>query len=67
MLVKYADLSESARRQVKRRYIYRRLAIGNGKAYASDAAWFDDHAFYVRNDGLLDNRYKHCEPQFLAS
>ena len=32
----------------------------------SDSIWLATHAFYVRADGTLDNRYNHCEPYYMA-
>lgn len=32
----------------------------------SDAQWLADHAFYVNNDGSLDQRRGYCEPAYLA-
>ena len=66
MLVRYNALTRRAKAQVKARYVYRHIAIGEGRAYASDVEWLQDHAFYVRKDGELDNRYHHCEPACMA-
>jgi hypothetical protein len=36
------------------------------KLYADDKEWLRKHSFYVRKDGLLDERYNHCEPDYMA-
>lgn len=65
-LVKGKDLTQKQREEVFSRYVYRHLAIGEGKYYKSDNAWLVDHAFHVKNDGDLGNKHKFCEPHYLA-
>ena len=65
-LVKGADLSPMQKRQVLSAFVYRHLAIGEGKHYASEEAWVNDHAFYFTKRGDLANRPKFAEPAFMA-
>jgi hypothetical protein len=32
----------------------------------SDVEWLADHAFYIRADGRLSERHRHCEPAYRA-
>ena len=61
-LVKGDHLNPATRRAVLARYVYRRLDTTS----KSDDAWLKAHAFYVKRNGELDARYKHCEPHYLA-
>lgn len=62
-LIKGDALSSDLRRQVLARYVMRHhSAIWQN----SDEVWLAQHAFYVTKDGRLDERYRHCEPAYLA-
>jgi hypothetical protein len=62
MLKKYSDLSEEAKKQVKQRYVHWHY----DKTSNTFVDWAHKNSYYVRLDGLLDNRYKHCEPYYMA-
>ena len=75
-------LSVEAHRQVLDRYVHRNTVENRrlNPRYAhwaehvagitalpvSDEAWLKEHAFHVRADGRLDERYDHAEPACLA-
>lgn len=65
-LIKGKDLSKNQRSQILSRYIYRHLAIGEGKYYKTEQDWLFDHAFYFKQNGQLDERYNHCEPHYIT-
>jgi hypothetical protein len=74
-LVRGTDLSPQAREQVLSRFVYRWTADNPEREAAwrnlsqpklpfrnvSDEDWLASHAFHVRDDGLLDERYGHAE------
>lgn len=69
------QLLPATRRHVLSAYLYR-LTIENGYPERNpcgarvpaitDAQWLQEHAFYTRKDGSLDNHMRYCEPAFLA-
>lgn len=65
-LVKGSQLSERQIREVKAAYVHRFDVIGIGRIYQNDEEWIKAHAFYIRKDGSLASRPKHCEPVFMA-
>jgi hypothetical protein len=63
MLVKFYNLSPLAKRQVADRYVNWIHAKAH---YGNFTNWANNHAFYIRKDGKLDERRRHCEPVFMA-
>lgn len=61
-LVRGERLSASQRREVLNRYVHRHL----DPTLKDDDAWLKSHAFWIRKDGHLDERFRHCEPACLA-
>jgi hypothetical protein len=59
-LVKGNELSLELQRAVLSRYVHRH------HSGLPDSQWLAEHAFYVTEDGRLDERYCHCEPAYLA-
>lgn len=66
-LIKGTDLTPKQVQEVKDRFVYRHLAIGDGKYYPTELHWIYGHAFYIRKDGHIADRPNHCEPDYLAS
>ena len=62
MLVKWTDLTDDAKRQVRSRYV-------NWKADPTATSfedWAQSKAFHVKGNGHLDDRYHYCSPAFMA-
>lgn len=62
-LVKYSNLSFAAKQQVKSAFVHWKYDT-TSKTFEE---WANKKAFYVRADGKLSNRHRHCEPAFMAS
>jgi hypothetical protein len=62
MLVKFQNLKEETKRDVLRCYVY----WHHDKTSKSQLDWAVKHAFWITRSGKLDNRFKHCEPSWLA-
>lgn len=62
-LVRFEDMTREGRDQVRRTYVNWTY----DRTVSSFEEWAAGHAFYVRADGLLDQRYRHCEPACLVS
>lgn len=62
MLKKWQDLNDSTKQEVKRAYIHWHYDTTS----QTFSEWANKHAFYVTKNGKLDDRYHHCEPEFLA-
>jgi hypothetical protein len=62
MLLQFKDLSDRTKREVRDRF-------NNWKydtTVDSFGQWANLHAFYVKRDGTLNNRFNHCEPSWMA-
>ena len=66
MLIKGSELTADQLKQVQGAYVYRYHSIGEGKAYSSEQAWIEDHAFHFTKLGNLSKTHKHCLPAFMA-
>ncbi len=60
-LVRGDKLKPRAQQDVLRRWVHRFRG-----PYVGDAEWLKSHAFYVKKDGTLHNRYRHCMPASMA-
>ena len=53
-----------------RRYVHRHTLDhvygGTPLQNITDTQWLAEHAFPLRSDGAIDERYTHCGPAFLA-
>jgi hypothetical protein len=63
MLVKFENLTHKTKCQVAAQYVNWIHAQAH---YGNFQNWAKDHAFYIRKDGKLDERHRHCEPAFMA-
>lgn len=61
-LVKYSQLSEAAKREVRARYVHWHYDTTS----RTFEEWASKKAFYVTKTGRLSNRHRHCEPARLA-
>jgi hypothetical protein len=60
-LIRGDKLKPEIQIDVLRRWVHRFRA-----PYVGDAEWLKQHSFYVKKDGTLDNRRRHCMPDFMA-
>lgn len=67
------QLSAETRAEVLRAYVHRFLdrsiylpEMNRDRRAAADEEWLAEKAFYVRKDGRLDQRYRFCQPAYMA-
>jgi len=78
-LIKGENLTSEQEEYVKKAYIYRWTADNKYRQSSwgsisskptipliSDEQWFQEHAFWFRNDGYLSESRKHAEPVYMA-
>lgn len=61
-LVKWQNIEIKTKREIEARYVNWKYDT----TVSSFEQWAQQHAFYIRRDGKLDDRYNHCEPDYLA-
>ena len=61
-LTTYVYCTPYAKGQIRSQYVNWR----HDTTYTTFEQWAVGHAFYVRKDGKLDHRYRHCEPSWMA-
>jgi hypothetical protein len=61
-LLLYSELDDSQKEEVKRRYVHWKYDTTS----LTFEDWANKHSFYIRKDGKLSNKHKHCEPDFYA-
>jgi hypothetical protein len=61
-LVKWQNIENGTKREIEARYVHWKYDT----TVSNFEQWAQQHAFYIRRDGKLDDRYNHCEPDYLA-
>jgi hypothetical protein len=64
------QMPHETKRDALRRYVHRHTLDhvygGTPLQNITDTQWLAEHAFPLRSDGAIDERYTHCGPAFLA-